>query len=228
MAGISQISNGAGMRALYNQIVTALAALGITTSDQLSALVTRLEIAAAAVYVDKDASGNMTFTDGVTGTKMLSELMGATPREIYLGGGQSDFAETVTANRLYLQPFTPELDINVTGIRFARTGGSSNVKIAMYDNDGVRIALNATNTAIGTDLADVTVSFNAAAELLAGRRYWAGVITSTTGLPGYAMYPKIHRYVSPGAYEVPATITIPASKSSGPGMTLVVSGGYGF
>ena len=46
------------------------------TIDGEPALVTRLEVDNTSTYIDKDGDGNMTFTDTVSGTQKLSDLVG--------------------------------------------------------------------------------------------------------------------------------------------------------
>lgn len=60
------------------------------TIDGEPALVTRLEVDNTSTYIDKDGSGNMAFTDAVTGTKTLAQLSAGGSGSVDTSGTPAD------------------------------------------------------------------------------------------------------------------------------------------
>jgi hypothetical protein len=105
----------------------------------------------------------------------------------------------------------------VTGIRYRKGAGTTaaNVRVALYDVDGVRVANRTTNFAQGTTASAVlTVPFDAPVELTPGI-YWLGYLGSSTSADffGWAAtneYLGAAHNATQGAFTTPASFTPPA------------------
>jgi hypothetical protein len=106
---------------------------------------------------------------------------------------------------------------SITGVRFRKGAGTTtaNVRVALYNQAGARIADRTTNFAIGTTASVAfTVPFDAPVDVTPGI-YWVGIIGSSTSADFWG-WNTTNEYFGPahnatqGTFVTPASFTPPA------------------
>lgn len=91
--------------------------------------ITQLKIDDAATYIDKDGSGNMTFTDAVVGTKTLKELGCPTLVKLSATGQSAGSLNLTDANWAVSKAWLKRLTVTL------ESGTSSDFDIEIYEKD---------------------------------------------------------------------------------------------